>query len=341
VAISFGNQPIAKQVSDVSAQSLPASYFDGTVALTATAFEADVAPRPNGDGVLTINDWVQIGRFVAGMDTVSAAEFQRVDCAPRSTLGDGRLTLSDWVQAGRYASGMDPATPVGGPASPVGPDKAATAEPKVASTRALGVPSTNVPPGGTLVLPVRLTAEGNENALAFSVDFDATRMKFTGSSIASGMAGANPLMNVNTNQAATGRIGVVFALPAGSTFTEGGHDVILFSFKAVTNATGSSAITLTDGPIAREIDDALAEPLATTYGTGTVSFVAPALRAIIASGQFVISWPDSDGFVLQSAASVTGPWTTVTTAAQTVGGAKVVTTPIATTGQKYFRLLRQ
>jgi hypothetical protein len=85
-----------------------------------TAFESDVAPRPNGsnDGTVSIADWVQAGRFAAGLDTPSGGEFQRVDCAPKGTLGDGIITISDWVQAGRYASGLDPVVSVGGPTSP-------------------------------------------------------------------------------------------------------------------------------------------------------------------------------------------------------------------------------
>ncbi|NBO56677.1 MAG: hypothetical protein EBU84_19260 [Actinobacteria bacterium] len=30
-------------------------------------------------------------------------------------LGNGSLSVADWVQAGRYAAGLDPLTPVGGP----------------------------------------------------------------------------------------------------------------------------------------------------------------------------------------------------------------------------------
>ena len=65
---------------------------------------------------MTIADWVQVGRFVAGLDVVANDdEFLRADCAPRANLGNGHLTVTDWVQAGRYAVGLDPLTIVGGP----------------------------------------------------------------------------------------------------------------------------------------------------------------------------------------------------------------------------------
>jgi hypothetical protein len=73
-------------------------------------FLCDVAPRPNGNGAVSISDWVLIGRIVAGLETVEGSEFQRAD-ANR----DGAITISDWVKCGRYAAGLEPLTP----ASPV------------------------------------------------------------------------------------------------------------------------------------------------------------------------------------------------------------------------------
>ena len=63
----------------------------------AAPFEADTAPRAQGgDDALTIIDWVQTGRFAAGLDTaVPGLEFQKADCAPRATLGDGEVTIID------------------------------------------------------------------------------------------------------------------------------------------------------------------------------------------------------------------------------------------------------
>ena len=74
------------------------------------------SPRPNGNGAVDLVDYVQLGRFAAGLDQVTAgSEFQKADCAPRSTLGNGSVGLDDYVQAGRYAAGLDPATAAGGP----------------------------------------------------------------------------------------------------------------------------------------------------------------------------------------------------------------------------------
>jgi len=86
---------------------------------TPVLYEADVASRPDGDGQLLVNDWVQVGRFVAGLDSPAVgSEYQRVDCAPLDTSGDGQVLVNDWVQAGRYVAGLDAAQPQAGPIAP-------------------------------------------------------------------------------------------------------------------------------------------------------------------------------------------------------------------------------
>ena len=72
----------------------------------------------NGNGTVSITDWVKVGRIVAGLDPApTGVDFLKADCAPKSSLGNGTLSVTDWVQAGRYAAGLDPLTPVGGPSA--------------------------------------------------------------------------------------------------------------------------------------------------------------------------------------------------------------------------------
>ena len=110
---------IATQAKITVVNPLPGGGTSNPLTLTVSGgFEADVAPRPNGtnNGTITIADWTQLGRFAAGLDVVNTGnEYQRADCAPRSSLGDGKITLTDWVQAGRYAAAIDPPTGAGGP----------------------------------------------------------------------------------------------------------------------------------------------------------------------------------------------------------------------------------
>jgi hypothetical protein len=113
--LTFGDSPVLREISDAAAQALPGGYQGGTITL-ASGFEADM----NGNGAVSITDWVKVGRIVAGLDVVAnGSDFQKADCAGRTTLGNGVLSISDWVQAGRYAAGLDPLTPAGGPTAPI------------------------------------------------------------------------------------------------------------------------------------------------------------------------------------------------------------------------------
>ena len=137
-SIAFGDQVILRQLSDASGVNpLPVNFVGGTVSISLPSFEGDVSPRPNGDGLLTVSDWVLEGRYVARLDyPTNAGEFQRADCAPRSLGGDGLLTVSDWVQVGRYSAGLDPMTPVGEFPGGASPDRLVSPRPSRRRPRA-------------------------------------------------------------------------------------------------------------------------------------------------------------------------------------------------------------
>ena len=228
-------------------------------------YEADVAPRPNGNnnGTVTIADWAQVGRFAAGLDTAEpGSEFQRADCAPSATSGDGSITIADWVQAGRYAAGLDPVVPAGGP---VGPSTlralAPSGDPIPAAVKSRGAVGLRVSrdlrgrwgaPFRTFFV-IELEAQGNENALGFSVSFDPRRFRFTGAAPADGLPGAT--FNVNHNQEASGRVGFSLALPAGESLAKGKHEIVVLTFLTFPAAAGSDQIVFGDWPVFREIVD--------------------------------------------------------------------------------------
>ena len=112
--LTFGDVPVLREVSSAAAVSLPAGYEGGSITAL-SGYEADM----NGNGAVSVTDWVKVGRIVAGLDPIpSGIDFMKADCAPRNSLGNGSLSVTDWVQAGRYAASLDPLTPVGGPAAP-------------------------------------------------------------------------------------------------------------------------------------------------------------------------------------------------------------------------------
>jgi uncharacterized protein (TIGR03437 family) len=200
------------------------------------AYEADVAPRPNGtgNGTVTIADWTQVGRFVAGLDTATnGSEFQRADVAPRDTFGNGSLTISDWVQAGRYAVGLDAAVVAAGPTSPVA---ALQSNLEAENRRIVRARNQAMPRGQVNAVPLLLSAVGNENALGFTFNYDPGLLSFYRATAPDGT-----LLTINAKQAANGKVGILLALPVGKVFEAGEQPLVTLEF--VPNGGEENVIT--------------------------------------------------------------------------------------------------
>jgi len=213
-----------------------------TYTLTSPNYEGDVAPRPGGNGTLTVADWVQVGRFAIGLDTPSSeSEFQRADCAPITTRGDGRISVADWVQASRYAAALDPLTVAGGPTQQVaGSGQLAQiggSNPHV--NRTISMQSAPFTRGKAGTVQVLLTAQGDENALGFSLHFDPKRLQFF-SARAIGMAAA-ATCNINTRNAAAGDLGIGLMLPQPRSFVKGRQPLVELTFLPLASCTTTLA----------------------------------------------------------------------------------------------------
>jgi hypothetical protein len=339
IPITFGDTPTTRQLSDRQAHVLPSVFVPGSVAIVEVQFEGDMAPRPDGDRTLTIIDWVQSARFVAGLDVVDTpGEFQRVDCAPRASRGNGAITVSDLVQAGRYAVGLDPLTPVGGPTSAEGGGGGAF-QPAGVGTRTLCVVNTSIAQGLTNVVPVTLEASGKENALGFSLTFDATKLRFAAAVPGAGASGAT--LTVNANQADAGRIGIVLALPPGSTLPAGTLEVVKVSLAALATAPASVTVSFGDQPVTREVSDSGAQALSTTYTSGTVSVTpppGPPLRLTRSGNMLFITWPSTPtGFALEATTGGLGTAWNLVSGVIDLGDEKQAIVTMSET-EKYFRL---
>jgi hypothetical protein len=339
VAVSFGDQPTVRQLSDVRAQLLPMIFAGGTVFISDSQFEGDVAPRPTGDRSVTTIDWVQIGRFVARLDSISSSnEFQRADCAPRTTKGNGLISVSDWVQAGRYAAGLDPFTVLGGLTEETGGDEGGLAL-ATASGRRLCLVNTNIPQGQTNVVSVTLECQGNENATSFSIVFDQTKLAFVSAALGAGAAGS--VLNLNTSDAAQGKIGVALAAQPGKTFEAGIREILQLRLTALAVAPTTTTLSFGSEPVPREVSDVAANALPTVYTTGSVTVTSPPgppLAVIRSGNSLLISWPSSaSGFQLEGTEGGFGtPWSLVPGVID-LGEQKLAIVAISG-NERYFRL---
>ncbi|MFN7931081.1 MAG: hypothetical protein U0Y68_24770 [Blastocatellia bacterium] len=234
------------------------------VTVTSPGFEADVSPRPNGNNNASVSvaDWVQIGRFVAGLDsTLSEAEFQRADCAPAATKGDGKLSVADWVQTGRYAAALDPVALVGGPISPVAQVAAnrsiQPAPVNAASTTIVRVKSSSLRRGEISSIPLELESASGVNALSFTFNFDPRLFSF-----AQARAAAGWQLVLNDQQADKGQLGLLLSLPAGQVTTNDKQVFVELTFLPKGgNETVTTHLGFTDQMLHREAVDLSAAPL--------------------------------------------------------------------------------
>ena len=336
---SFTDQPVLRELYDAQLQTLPANYSNGIVTLTPTVFEADVFPRPSGNQAVSGTDWVQAGRFAARLDAAAAgSELQRADVAPRGTLGDGQMKVTDWVQAGRYLGGFDTLAAVGGPTN-----ETLVGSGSMPGARQVRVTNTNAVQQQTAKVSVLLEAQGDENAVGFTLSYNPAGLAYGNVLLGSGSPGAN--LVVNTSQAGAGRLGVVLALPAGSSFSAGTRELVQINLTPSTDVAGPVGVGLSDQLVTRCAADAQANELPVNYVDGTVTVIPinpnPTLEIAAVGPDVVLTWPmwaaDYTLQTLTGTNGVSGSWSNTPISLQTNGATVYVTLPVAAVS-KYFRL---
>src|SRR5262249_50400240 len=156
---------------------------------------------------------------------LNSCEFARLDCAPRP-CGNGTLSIADWVQTGRYVAGLDTPILVSDCSAAAGftPAAARGANHPLGrrgnSVRARVVTNIAVEAGQTNSLPILLDAQGDETGITFSLHFDPTLLQFVSASLV-GEATNAVLFLVNSNQVAEGRVGLFVGLNVGRTLPPG------------------------------------------------------------------------------------------------------------------------
>jgi uncharacterized protein (TIGR03437 family) len=126
-----------------------------------------------------------------------------------------------------------------------------------------------VAPGQSLSIAIELVAQGDENALAFTLNFNPGVLSYQSASLGSAATGANFI--VNPNFAANGRIGVALALPAEQRFPAGLRQVVTATFSVASNATGTTMVGFGDDPTRREVADINANALPCNFTAGTIT----------------------------------------------------------------------
>lgn len=148
----------------------------------------------------------------------------------------------------------------------------------------------NAAPGDSVAVPIRLLAQGNENAARFSITFDASVLTYSNATLGSGATAAQ--LNLNTNEVGSGKIGFNLALSAGNNFAAGTQELVVVTFEVTAGIANTTAtISFSDQPLAREVSDAQANALTATYVDGSVTIGGGGFEADVSPA------PDGNGAV--------------------------------------------
>src|SRR5205085_4451307 len=113
-------------------------------------------------------------------------------------------------------------------------------------------------------------SQGDENAIGFSLIFDAAILGNPVVALGGDATGAT--LNVNITQATQGRIGLALAFPANQKFAAGARQMAVVTFTISASATfGTTTINFGDQPVLREASDVNANALPLSFTSGTIT----------------------------------------------------------------------
>ncbi len=137
-----------------------------------------------------------------------------------------------------------------------------------------------------VTVPIFLVANGNENALTFTLDFNPALLTYVGIVPGGGAPGA--ALVPNTSQTGSGRLGVELGLAADATFTAGTQEVADVTFTAAFLTTNASTtVGFGSQVITNELVGTNAAPLPVSFASGTVTIAPTAIAGDV--------WPRPNG----------------------------------------------
>ncbi|MDX2030930.1 MAG: hypothetical protein SF339_09695 [Blastocatellia bacterium] len=207
-------------------------------------------------------------------------------------------------------------------------------------TREIRVISAGATAGSNVGVLIELVSLGNENAVGFSLNFNPAVLSNPIVSLGSGATGAT--LNVNLNEAASGRVGVALAFSSGQTFAAGTRQLVNVSFAIAANAaSGTTPITFGNQPVAQEISDVSANTLTGTFTGGTVTvqqsnpsptLIAISPNATLAGSQAFSMTVTGNNFVSTATVRWNGSGRTTTFVSGTQLTVLIPSTDVATAG---------
>ena len=137
-----------------------------------------------------------------------------------------------------------------------------------------------------VTVPILLVANGNENALTFTLDFDRGQLSYKSAVLGAGASKGTLILN--PAGAANGLVGLGVALPAGAVFKTGTQVVanVTFTLALITNTTFAT-VGFSNQVMRSQVVDAHANPLPATFAGGVVTITPTPIAGDV--------WPRPNG----------------------------------------------
>jgi len=121
-------------------------------------------------------------------------------------------------------------------------------------------------------VPIVLNANGTENALSFSLNFNPALLSYSGVMV--GNDDTNAMILPNVSRVSSGRLGIELALPSGQTFAAGKSEIarVFFTSQGLGGIEPVvTPISFTSQPIAELVSDVNGNSLSNKFVNGSVA----------------------------------------------------------------------
>ncbi len=137
-----------------------------------------------------------------------------------------------------------------------------------APVRQMRIIGGNATPGQNISATVELVAQGDENSLGFSLNYDPAIL--SNPNVVLNQDAASASLTVNASQ--SGKLAILLGLPAGQAFTAGTKSLLTITFNTAPTSAFNSPLTFGDVPLARGIANTNSDALTAIYLDGAVTF---------------------------------------------------------------------
>ena len=164
-----------------------------------------------------------------------------------------------------------------------------------------------------VVVPVYLTAQGVENAVSFTLQYDPSKIEYAGASFGHGIpVDSGNVLTANTQWTNQNLIGCGLVLRTGIFMESGAREIMTLRFRFPSGDSASIPVSFVDAPVKREVASVTAITVPTIFENGLLRIQMPArpvIRQLPAAQTVFFGGPVAFDVIVDSDSPVHYQWT--------------------------------